>query len=551
VNELRPNNRRDSIPKRKLPVSANTGDMFDGEEVNDLTNENTFVASVENVEPETDQTSMFEDVAAAFEPVASSSSPAAAATANSDVVKDAASGKEGVNVVVNVNVVNEPPASSHAHEKSYEASVAEEPAQHQSSSPADRAPVQYPPQPAFFDYDRQKESIRIQHEEYDREYKETVAEKEHLATKAYDILYAPSVAVSSVVKEKIEDYPASSSSHPPIPQLSYGKFDPFAYEQDAYGVKNAPVDETKESAAKILGIGRYRDEAGNNVYANKENPAKREEIPVKAADEAPVLKTASYKADATNSRDKLFGDVFYDRNTDFLDNNELKIQKFEKYDADKDANEINYKSVFANEILSKRSGGFEESGMPPMQDDFGNTETRPVYFNDVKNKLTNEGYEIRAYNKTNTSEFYAKNYIYGRKINMLTYSAAWIIWLVELLLMRSVFNGLFNFQTGSFLALLFIPIIVPAYHIAAYLANPDKRVKDNFNLKFALRLNLIVAAVLIVLVSVISLLFLGAADASASTAPVSILAPAILFLNIPLSAFIYDSLRKSGKYNLN
>jgi PadR family transcriptional regulator PadR len=433
----------------------------------------------------------------------------------------------------------------------------------------------------------EQERARIQREEYYKEYERTIAEKEISAGKLYDTMYAPSLPYSSVVKEKL---PPPPPPEPPASQPIYAdRNDLFA----TYAPKNTDEtddlseDEKKDYASKKLGIGRYRDPgyaskiiSENERIQAKNNRAKEDSSypPARtAADEKPSNLSAAVNAsDAVE--DKIFGefpnnsnayeqtgnetknaefddykDGDGDKNIKFLDENELKFQQFEKYDAENDK-DVNYKSVFTDEILVKRvAGGYRGASKNANFDD-ANADERddgPTHFHDVKNKLANEGYEIKAYNKANTSEFYAKNYIFNRKINAHTYLTAWGVWLVEIFMAATIFSDFFKFGllSAEFWCFALIPAVVPLFFLAAYGANSGKRKKDDFDVKRAVKTNLIVAAVLFVLTSVIALCFLGATVGG--NWRISILAPAILFTNIPLSAVIYDTLRKTRKYNLS
>jgi DNA-binding PadR family transcriptional regulator len=428
-----------------------------------------------------------------------------------------------------------------------------------------------------FDYDDQQERARIQHEEYNREYERTLAEKEISASKLYDTMYAPSLPYSSVIKNN-EILPPL----PPPPRSVYNDGDLFA----TYAPRNAVEtddlsdDEKKDYAAKRLGIGRYRDPSyasrviSENERIQAKNRAKEDlSYPpaVTAADEKPSNISAAVNASGAVG-DKIYGETpsnlhayederqtrndgqdgynksgEYDQNIQFLDENELKFHQFEKYDAEDDKDFSGYKSVFKDEILIKRASGNEPYETPTANERTYGDE--PSHFHDVKNKLSNEGYEVKAYNKANTSEFYAKNYIFSRKINAHTYLTAWGVWFIEFFMAATIFNSFFHFKPVEFWSFALIPAVVPLFFWAVYGANSGKRKKDDFDVKRAIKTNLITAVVLLVLTSVIALCFLNATVGDGWR--VSILTPAILFTNIPLSAVIYDTFRKTRKYNLS
>ncbi|MDR2090618.1 MAG: PadR family transcriptional regulator [Clostridiales bacterium] len=444
-----------------------------------------------------------------------------------------------------------------------------------------------------FDYGEQQERARIQHEEYYKQYERTLAEKELSASKMYDAMYAPSLPYSGVIKENHEP---SAPPPPPPPAYRQSAYNGGGGLFAAYGPQAADEsdgltdDEKKDYASKKLGIGRYRDPeyAGKIISENeraKANAKNREEnsfppertetdekqsissaVPV--GKEKPFgLTNESYDAYAQNDgqtanaesrraefqqNDGYYNDANdeYDQNTRFLDGKDLKFHQFEKYDAKNDK-DVNYKSVFTDEILVKRAEGEYQTTDVDSSDADEIRGDAPRYFHDVKNKLTNEGYEVKAYNKANTSEFYAKNYIFNGKIKAHTSLAAWGVWLVEIFMAAALFSEFFRFglSDAAFWCFAFIPAAVPLFFWAAYGINPGKRVKDDFDVKRAVKTNLIVAAVLFALTSVVALCFLNAAANGNWRA--SILIPAILFTNLPLSAVIYDTLKKTRKYNLS
>ncbi|MDR2047158.1 MAG: PadR family transcriptional regulator [Clostridiales bacterium] len=434
-----------------------------------------------------------------------------------------------------------------------------------------------------FGFGEQRRLSEIQREEYYRDYRNTLARKENDANKLYDNIFAPSIPYSSVVKDPAEPIRIPDE---PVRDADKNAPDFLAAYTPAAGSSGDSENENKERAAEILGIGKYQtvnssdklaDAGAERAASAQRNDAQPpaaynagnlpldkspERIPERAA---PVQRNdaqppATYSAERASAINILFKDGGIPQKSadrirtfdgaDFLDDSGLKFQRFEKYDADGDRNGVNYKNVFNEEILVKRADGEESTEQPPADGGENAADNRPANFNDVKNKLTNEGYEIRSYNKANTSEFFAKNYIFNRKINAHTYISAWGVWLAELVVAGLAFNNLFQFTVPAFLALLFIPSAVPLFFLALYAAKPNNRVKDNFDLKRALKSGAIAAAALLILTAVIAFSFLNAANADNPTWPATILTPAIFLSNIPLSAVIYDAYRKTKKYNL-
>ncbi|MCI6971011.1 MAG: hypothetical protein MR916_00840, partial [Eubacterium sp.] len=96
-----------------------------------------------------------------------------------------------------------------------------------------------------------------------------------------------------------------------------------------------------------------------------------------------------------------------------------------------------------------------------------------------------------------------------------------------------------------------IALLVPAVPFVIWTINPDKRVHANYNFRTSLLNRLMLYLNLLVIVCLIGFFGFGANINNGESLITPILIPALLLLNIPLSACVYCILYKTKKYHIS
>lgn len=173
------------------------------------------------------------------------------------------------------------------------------------------------------------------------------------------------------------------------------------------------------------------------------------------------------------------------------------------------------------------------------------SESHAMLFGDLRQKLMDEGYRLRSYTKSNTSNYYYMKFVFSNQLLRTTgfLSYLWVGVLALLVFILSK-TGTVNIGGAAALTIALAGLIIPVVTTCIWATNPKKRVKATFNSGAAIIYSAIAFVIISALVAVICLL----ASVDFSTGIPFI--PMILATIIPVFALIYVLLYRSGNYHL-
>jgi DNA-binding PadR family transcriptional regulator len=198
-------------------------------------------------------------------------------------------------------------------------------------------------------------------------------------------------------------------------------------------------------------------------------------------------------------------------------------------------NEVNYRDFFSSIVSApvEKKPEPEEKIFAPDRD--------------LNSRLYAEGFKIRPYNRGNTSEYYTFNFLHSNRINRDSWLIIMALFLVEVAVMWVSLIG--RVATGYFLgfmiggaALMLIPTVI-------YLANPTKRVRANYNFKLSIINRSMIFIELLVVCILVGFFAVGASIDDVDMLLQTIILPAIMLTNLPLSSIVYFALYKTKKYH--
>ncbi len=161
-----------------------------------------------------------------------------------------------------------------------------------------------------------------------------------------------------------------------------------------------------------------------------------------------------------------------------------------------------------------------------------------IQFNDLKNKMLQEGYHLRLYSRHADVSRKTNQYIYSNKLNRDTY----LILSIPLIILTILAYCLNIYQSLAINVLLGIGVcLVPLTSLIVFLLNKDKRVKNTYFFMYDLIFRLVIAIIAIIIVLVICFTI---KDLNISTISISI----SYAVTIPLVALIKMILLKTKKY---
>lgn len=203
-------------------------------------------------------------------------------------------------------------------------------------------------------------------------------------------------------------------------------------------------------------------------------------------------------------------------------------------------NTVNYRDAFSSLRHTENSSSAEETE---------NLRQKPASNIDLKTKLFSEGYKLRPYSRENTENYYSLNYIKKNRLNRDTYAITYLLICLETLIGWAIFKD--RYAPMAYAAVCIIALLVPAVPFVIWTINPDKRVHANYNFRTSLLNRLMLYLNLLVIVCLIGFFGFGANINNGESLITPILIPALLLLNIPLSACVYCILYKTKKYHIS
>lgn len=168
-----------------------------------------------------------------------------------------------------------------------------------------------------------------------------------------------------------------------------------------------------------------------------------------------------------------------------------------------------------------------------------------MLFGDLRQRLMDEGYKLKAYNKANSSNYYYMKFVYCNKLLRNTGLLSYLmIAIVAALLTILIKTGSMVVGYGVPLLIAVFGLIVPVVTTLIWASNPTKRVKATYNAGASITYSFIA----FMGISIVSLVVCLLADVDFASGVPYI--PIMLAAVIPLTALVYWVLYRSGNYHL-
>ena len=168
-----------------------------------------------------------------------------------------------------------------------------------------------------------------------------------------------------------------------------------------------------------------------------------------------------------------------------------------------------------------------------------------MLFGDLRQRLMDEGYKLKAYNKANSSNYYYMKFVYCNKLLRNTGLLSYLmIAIVAALLTILIKTGSMVVGYGAPLLIAVFGLIVPVVTTLIWASNPTKRVKATYNAGASITYSFIA----FMGISIVSLVVCLLADVDFASGVPYI--PIMLAAVIPLTALVYWVLYRSGNYHL-
>lgn len=174
---------------------------------------------------------------------------------------------------------------------------------------------------------------------------------------------------------------------------------------------------------------------------------------------------------------------------------------------------------------------------------------QPVYEEgDIKTRLYAKGYKIRPYDRGNTSEYYTFNFLQSNRIRRDTFLIILAFFAVEVAIMWLSLATRISYK--YFLPILLIGSALCLVPLVVYLSNPTRRIRANFNFRLSILNRTMLFIELTVVCILIGFFGLGASVNDMDLILCSMILPAVLLTNLPLSSLIYWLLYRTRKYHI-
>jgi PadR family transcriptional regulator PadR len=170
---------------------------------------------------------------------------------------------------------------------------------------------------------------------------------------------------------------------------------------------------------------------------------------------------------------------------------------------------------------------------------------------DLKEKLSLEGIKIRQYNKDSKTSSERYQFYY---INKLLFAAFWLTYacaILELGLIYLIFNNSVDFSAMPFVICLISLLLFPIYGTINNYNNLRKKVRANWDFKYALINALIIFGNVFILILSINLVIFNIALSNINEVVLQLVLPTVMAFNICVFMLIYNGLYKSKKYFVN
>lgn len=211
-------------------------------------------------------------------------------------------------------------------------------------------------------------------------------------------------------------------------------------------------------------------------------------------------------------------------------------------------------------VIGKRDENFEYANQNVNYRDFFSSivsapeeksqikqESTVTYDQDLKSRLYQKGFKIRPYDRGNTSEYYTFNFIHSNRINRDSWLLVMALYIVEIAIMWVSLIG--KVSHAYFLSFLLIGAALMLVPTVICLFNPSKRVRANFNFKLSIINRGMIFIELTVVCILIGFFAVGASINDTILLLETIVLPAVLLTNLPVSSLVYYLLYRSRKYH--
>lgn len=183
----------------------------------------------------------------------------------------------------------------------------------------------------------------------------------------------------------------------------------------------------------------------------------------------------------------------------------------------------------------------------PEQDAPAQAEPTPQT-SDIKSRLYTKGYTVRPYDRGNTSGYYTFNFLQANRINRDTFLLVLLVFMLE---MAVAWVSLYQRISYKY----FVPVILIGAALCLiptllYLLHPTRRTRANFSFKLSILNRSMLFIELTVVCILIGFFALGASIYDTDLIIMSIIIPAVILFNLPLSSIFYWLLYRTHKYHI-
>ncbi len=241
---------------------------------------------------------------------------------------------------------------------------------------------------------------------------------------------------------------------------------------------------------------------------------------------------------------------------------DLTAQEMLESEIQSSSRNVDDSPLFTSATVSQKDGGFDyEKGNvnykeffssiteQPRLDDYVEPAKQTQYADaDIKTRLYAKGFKIRPYDKGNTSEYYTFNFIQSNRINRDTFLIVLALFLVEMAVMWVSLATRISYV--YFLTITLVGASLCLIPTVLYLLNPTKRIRANFNFKLSVLNRTMLFIELTVVCILIGFFALGASVNDIDLILCSMIIPAIILLDLPISSIIYWLLYRTRKYHI-
>lgn len=163
-----------------------------------------------------------------------------------------------------------------------------------------------------------------------------------------------------------------------------------------------------------------------------------------------------------------------------------------------------------------------------------------------------DGIKIRTHNSDTTKEFNTKYYYYANKLMLNHYAILFAFMLIEVvitfLFLKIGLKITQKYDMIMYLSAIIISLLFPTVAFFVNLFDPNKKKRINFSLKNSMIFRFIVMLQLFVIIYCLNIAIFNTSFIITTENLVSVILPAVLCLNLPISAMIFNALHQSKKY---